>query len=306
MRVSLIVVHYGEEDLLIRLLQSLQGHGDAALIEELVVVNNQEQGLSPEALRWLSGWARRHRVLGSAGGGYAAAVNRGVAAAAGDILLIANNDIRWCPDSSVRALFPHFRDPAVGVVGPQLMYPDGSWQRSYGPFPSPLTALASCLFLDSMEHVVASFFFRRGLRPRARVVDYIDGACMAVRRTCFEEVGGFDEGFTFYGEEADFCFRASRRGWKVLWEPEARIVHLRGATSTRVDVGAYARRLLEAQCRFINKHYGARPERCYRRLIRWAVAERAILYRWIARLYPSPRWQARAEEARLRYEAISQ
>ena len=303
-QVSLVIVHYGQEEFLIHLLDSLESHPDAVIIDELIVVNNQEQSLSPEAFRWLSGWARRYWVLGSAGGGYAAAVNRGVAAATGDILLISNNDIQWRPDSSVRALFPHFRDPAVGVVGPQLMYPDGSWQRSYGSFPSPLTALASCLFLDTMRHIVASFFFQRGLWQRARVVDYVDGAFMAVRRTCFEEVGGFDEEFTFYGEEVDFCFRASRRGWKVLWEPGARIVHLRGATSARVDAGAYARRLLEAQCRFINKHYGARPERRYRRLIRWAMAERAVMYRWIARLHPSPQWQARAEEARLRYEAI--
>ena len=66
-----------------------------------------------------------------------------------------------------------------------------------------------------------------------RVVDWVSGACFLVRRTAFEQVGGFDEAYFMYAEDVDLCWRLGRAGWRVLYAPDAEIVHLQGVSTDR-------------------------------------------------------------------------
>jgi GT2 family glycosyltransferase len=86
-------------------------------------------------------------------------------------------------------------------------------------------------------------------------VDYVEGACLLVRRRAFEEVGGLDEGYFMYAEEVDWCCTMKRGGWSVWYQPEARIIHHGGASSqgrrTQREADLYRSRV-----RFFRKHYG--------------------------------------------------
>jgi GT2 family glycosyltransferase len=110
-------------------------------------------------------------------------------------------------------------DPAVGVVGFQLRNRDGSRQASAGPFPTLANTLGGLVRPRS----------RRRCRHRpadARAdVPWVTGGCLLVRRDCFRQLGGLDEGYFLYYEDVDFCRRARGRGWAVVYEPGVAVTH---------------------------------------------------------------------------------
>jgi len=304
---SVIVINYGVRGLLSNFLKSMTYYADFNLVRELVIVDNGYplQGDSRDRVD-ASLFPFKIKFVQNSENSYASGVNRGVAVASEEILVIANNDIEWLPTSSINSLVDCLeRDPRIGVVGPQLIYPDGSWQRSYGRLPSVKEAMMSLTMLDSMWHGIVRLVFGHNWLPtRPKRVGYIDGAFMVVRRSCFEELGGFNEEYSFYGEDADFCWRAWKNGWKVVFVPDARVMHLRGASSTADALGDYTIRLIKAKQKFVQDHFGIHQAKWYRRLIKIALLERFILYNFVAKLIHSPRWQRRAFEARVRYHAM--
>jgi len=302
--ISLIIIYYGDAKLLWNLLDSLERHPDKELFDEVIVVNNGltlDEKNHAELERYK---ALPVQVVNNPQKSYASGLNRGAVSARGDILIISNNDVEWLPNSSIQPLLDRATEDKTGIVGPQLVYPDGKWQRSYGSFPSVRSALVSVMMLDSFIHFIRARQFRLDNKKNSKHVDYIDGAFMCIRRDCFQEIGGFDENFQFYSEDADFCLRAHKVGWRVLFDPRVRIVHLRGASSTKKALTKYTRFLLNAQLHFVKTHYGQLYEHIYRHLIKFAFLERVILYHHIAKFYHSSQWQERAEEAKIRYVAI--
>jgi GT2 family glycosyltransferase len=304
-RVSLIIIQYGSCNLLLNFLNSLNEHPDRALIDEIIIVNN---GLSLEK-NFRECFQDGHlpvRIIDNIEASYSSAVNLGAAASSGDYLIISNNDIELLLNWSIKPLLNSIvKNRHIGIIGPQLVYPDGSWQRSHGKVPSILSALVSIMMLDSIKHVLECILFHFN-KQKAWKVEYIDGAFMVVNRRCFFQLGGFDEGFSFYGEDADFCYRAWHAGWIVLFEPATRIKHIRGATSTNNTLEIYMKRLMDAQEKFMQKHYGNLQARVYKWLIKLAILERKILYFLIAKITHDKKWQKRAEEARVRYNAMGE
>lgn len=173
-------------------------------------------------------------VLG-ANVGYAAAVNRGWKAADDNsgYVVIANADLVFDKDCLRNLVKELDKDPAVGVVGAQQRFPNGSWQRSYGNVPGLIDACSNVLGLTSAHNWTRRLMWPRRIDRRNRDVGYIDGAAMAIRRRAFEMVGGFDESYRFYVEEAEFCWRLKKAGWKVVFVPAATLVHLRGGSSQK-------------------------------------------------------------------------
>lgn len=304
--VSLIIVHYGDPGLLWNLLASLEQHPDKKLIDEVIIVNNGLSLDKGERVRLETYKNLPVKIADNPQNSYASGVNHGVATSHGDILVISNNDVEWLSNSSIQVLLDYLRrEPHIGVVGPQLVYPNGTWQRSYGRFPSIWEAFTNLTMLDSLWHGIIMWAFRHNWLPRRpKRVNYIDGAFMVVRRSCFEELGGFNEECSFYGEDADFCWRAWKNGWKVVFVPDARVMHVRGASSTADALGDYTIRLIEAKLKFVQEHFGIHQAKWYRRLVQMALFERFILYNFVAKSIHSPNWQQRAFQACVRYHAI--
>ena len=96
-------------------------------------------------------------------------------------------------------------------------------------------------------------------------VGYIDGAVMAIRKDAYDSVGGFDEDFFFYGEEADFCCRLKKKGWGVVFLPSAQIIHLRGGSSTKGKklTNKYFKLQVDSKVLFCRKHCSRRQFRLY-------------------------------------------
>jgi len=303
--VSLIIVQFGELELLKEFLVSIANHTDRNLISEIIVVDNGKN-LDNVTDNYLNGleYPIPIKIVVNFKNSYASGLNKGVAESSGDILILANNDIILLPDYSIKILLDHFINEKVGIVGPQLVFSDKSWQSSYGSYPSLISAVKSVLMVDSIGNVISKRKFNQG-SLKVSHVNFIDGAFMCVRRKCFESCNGFDESFNFYTEETDLCYRAKKLGWDILFEPRTRIVHLRGATSSQKRPMDFQRKLLNSQMYFIHKHFSPFKALLYGWLIKIALLERAILYGIIAFFYSSSKWRVRSENAIMRWKSVN-
>lgn len=193
MAVTVVVLHYGDRKLTQRCVESVGG--------PVFVVDNQGD--------WPDADLRPEQNLG-----FAAGCNAAAAATSEDLLVFLNNDA-VLPDNWAELLEP-FADPKVGVVGCRIVDPDGVLQHA-----------GVRMFYDWRDVLTAE---NRVTESPEGPVDVVTGACMAVRRDCFTDVGGFDEGFWNGYEDVDFCLSARTRGWKVWYTPTVTVEHV-GAAS---------------------------------------------------------------------------
>jgi N-acetylglucosaminyl-diphospho-decaprenol L-rhamnosyltransferase len=246
--VAAAVVTHGEAPELSACLAAL-----APQVDELVVVANlpgPPPDVPPEA----------HVLETDRPRGFAANANAGIAATRAPFVLLANPDTVPAPHAvALLAGFAASR-PRCGVAGPQLRYPDGSWQPSRRRFPTvsgtvvrrtPLRRLAKPQERQRSHYMLDE-------RPSEPVeADWMLGAFLLLRRTMLDELGGFDEGFRLYGEDIDLCYRAAKAGWERWYVPQAIVTHRYPAV---IDRRFLTRRTLwhwRGIARFVRKH----PER---------------------------------------------
>lgn len=186
--------------------------------------------------------------------GFSAANNQAMRVACGEYFLLLNSDAFLRPEAVDKMLAFLQSHPHAGVVGPRLLNADGSLQRSCHHFPSPKRAWIENLRLSTLlpHHPVLEDYGRWD-HDRQRMVDFVSGACMLVRRTTYEEVGGFDEMFFMYAEETDWQRRMCAKGWLTGFTPEAEAVHLGGASGATSGI---RRRVFESLDRYQYKHHG--------------------------------------------------
>jgi GT2 family glycosyltransferase len=157
-------------------------------------------------------------VRAGANGGYAAGCNIGARAAAAltpDYLWLLNNDVVVAPDAAARLVAALDADPSAAVAGPVVRYHDAPelvW--SAGGWVHP--------WLGYTRHVA---YRAAAPLPGVRMVDFVNGAALLVRQTAFEQLGGFDEAYFHYFEDADLCARGAARGWRSIVAPDAVVRH---------------------------------------------------------------------------------
>ena len=209
--------------------------------------------------------------------GLAAAWNRGLEATDSDWVLILNAD-GWLTAGSLDRLvaFAESR-PDAALVGPRLLNPDGTLQRSVRGFPTPWRLATEYFFLRKLapRSRVFNAFYAAGFdHDEVREAEFVMGACMLVRRAAVAEVGLLDEAFFLFSEETDWCYRFAKAGWKVLFYPGAECVHVGGASHG----GRLYRENLRGHLRFLAKHRGVRSAERARRLLRVALVARGRLF----------------------------
>jgi GT2 family glycosyltransferase len=188
--------------------------------------------------------------------GFAFSVNRGASFAEDEYVLFLNSDTVVIPGELGKMISFMDNNADAAICGPQLVYPDMKLQRSYAVVPSLFT----------------EFFFRG--RPRARcsgsdvqvpthgdpvhsplAVGSLIGAAILVRKSILTAISGFDERFFFFLEETDLCVRVRRIGYKVVFFPDARIIHLQGKTVRKSWIKGRMEYNISLR-KFIKKHHG--------------------------------------------------
>jgi GT2 family glycosyltransferase len=247
-KVSAIVVSHGHARELARSLPSV-----VPQVDETVVVANlpgSGEGVS-EGVRVLE----NPRPLT-----FAANVNLGIAATSGEYVLVANPDAVPEPDA-VRILVD-FADahPRCGIAGPQMRWPDGSWQPSRRRFPTVRGTLVRRTPLRRLRQPYETQRDHYGLdeRPTEPVqADWMLGAFLLLRRSLLDEIGGWDAGFRHYCEDIDLCYRAAQAGWERWYVPDAIVTHAYAAVIDRRFLSRHTLWHARGMARFVRKH----PER---------------------------------------------
>jgi O-antigen biosynthesis protein len=223
--VSLVVPLFAQADLTRRCLKTIRDNTNT-FGYEVILVDDAADSETKQLLESVSG---AQVLVNESNQGYLRSVNRGAALAHGRWLVLCNNDIEVQPGWLEAMLDCAESAEDIGVVTPKFVYPDGS-----------LCEAGGIIWRDG-----TGVNYGRGESPDGfqyeyrRETDYGSAAALMVRTQFWQDIGGFDERYLpMYFEDTDICFEARERGLRVLYEPEAVVVHLEGATAgTDIESG---------------------------------------------------------------------
>jgi N-acetylglucosaminyl-diphospho-decaprenol L-rhamnosyltransferase len=276
---AVVVVSHNTRELLRDCLESLRSEEPA----ELIVADTGSTDGSAEMVRREFPWA----VLLADGGnpGFGAAANRAVAACSSPFVLLLNADTR-VGGGTLKALARHLRrNPRAAVVGPRLANADGSLQVSCFPFLGTFQLMLEktpvARWLARVPFLRDRWLLSCSGHDRSRVVPWVLGAAMAIRREAFAAIGGFDPSYFMYSEEIDLCYRFKAAGWQVWFTPAGLVVHVGGASTGQRRPEMAVRRVVSSK-RFYRRHY-SRPRVLVleRVLALEAMIGAAMLGRWV-------------------------
>jgi GT2 family glycosyltransferase len=171
-------------------------------------------------------------------------------------LLFLNPDT-IVPPSQIQRL-SKFLDmhPDIGILGPKILYPDGSLQLTCGQVPSLKWSAFEALRLPGISpRLFGDYQYILWPHDVTREVGWVSGACLMIRKELFIILRGFDENFLFYAEDTDICVRAGWQGFKVVYWPEVYIIHFGGQSSKKLR----AQSLIMGYCSklyYFHKHHG--------------------------------------------------
>lgn len=209
---------------------------------ELLVVDNASTDGTAD---WVADHVPQVKLIRNAENlGFSAGNNIGLTAATGQVFVLLNQDTvveaGW-----LAALVNRFAtDDTIGIVGGKALFPDGTIQHAGGK----IDERGNSYHHGQGEADTGQF-------DQGREVDYITGATLAISRAAYEAVGGLDEGFSpAYWEDADWCYRVRQAGYKIVYEPAARLIH--NETSALADQSHQGNYLPQRnRLRFVLKHW---------------------------------------------------
>ena len=267
-RVACVVVTYDALPWIEQCLASVAG------IETVVVDNGSSDGTVDVVRERFP----QVRVIESSNEGLAAGWNRGIAETGSEHVLVLNADAWLVEDALSRLVAAADRHPRAAAIGPKLLNPDGSLQRSVRGFPTTWRLATEYLYLRKLAPRSRSLnaFYGAGFDHESeRAVEWVMGACFLLRRNAYDEVGPFDERFFLFSEEVDWMRRATDAGWSVLFTPTARCVHVGGAAHG----GRMFRENVRGHLRYLSLHGRPGEAEKARKLLRTSLRARGRLYR---------------------------
>lgn len=251
--VSIIIVSYNTKDLLRQCLESIHRFLDLSTYEVIIIDNNSTDGTVSMLEKDFPSHILVRNELNK---GFAAANNQGAAIARGDFLLLLNSDTELI-DDSMKHIVEHFStNKHLDIGGCKLLNADRTIQPSCRSFPTVWNVFTETFFLYAVfprTKIFGAYHMTYFNYDVERNVDVIMGAFMLIRKSVIKDIGLFDESFFMYAEETDFCFRARRMGYSIIFFPQTSVVHYGGGSIKSKT--QYFIQIHTAQIKFIQKHF---------------------------------------------------
>lgn len=233
MRLSIIIVSYNTRELLKKCLESAVNCQLLADSFEIFVVDNASTDGSVEMVQ--KEFPQVNLIASDKNLGFAKANNLALKQAQGDYILFLNPDT-VVPLETLPAMLKFMEENKdVGIATCKVELANGllDWDCHRG-FPTPwasLTRFLGCCKVFPKSKIFNQYYL--GYLPMDKIheIDSCAGAFLLTRREVLNEIGFWDEDYFFYGEDIDLCFRAKKAGWKVVYNPNAKIIHYKGASS---------------------------------------------------------------------------
>jgi GT2 family glycosyltransferase len=230
---SIIIVSYNTKQLLEECLQSLAEAEQPANGAEIIVVDNASADGSQAMVR--KKFPDVHLLANAENVGFSTANNLGAAVAEGRVLLFLNSDTRLAKEALVQPLDYLEAHPQVGAITVRLYYPNGDRDPdNHRGFPTPWNALCHFSGLSRLFPNNPRFngYFQSYVDfNKTHAVEVIAGSFMMMPRRVYDQLGGWDETYFFYGEDIDFCYRIGEAGYDIIYYPHVEVLHYKGASS---------------------------------------------------------------------------
>lgn len=227
MILSICILSYNTRDLTLACLFSLKKYYAEQLtsgLVEIIVVDNASTDSSVEKIK--HDFPKVVLIENKENVGFSKGHNIATKSAKGKYIFFLNSDTKVKDGNFLEMVSYLEKNPHIGMLGAKLLNPNGSAQLSTGKFYTLLTSIGMLIGLDRLQ------FFRSSPKQIFEV-DWVMGAAMLVSKKLFNEVGGFDEHFFMYVEDMELCFRIRKKGYRVVFYPEAKIVHQEHGSSNR-------------------------------------------------------------------------
>lgn len=241
--ISVLIPAYNGAHWLPETLGRLSAAAGGVSFEAIVIDNASSDGTASAART-----APATRLLSNTRNlGFSRAVNQAAKASHGETLALINQDLYLEP-GSLKAMH-EFLSSKPAIAGGALVFANGSPQPSFGPFPTLFGTLWRLLLPRGMRK-----YDLRSAPNGVRLTDWMTGAFLAFPRALFDKIGGFDEDFFMYYEDADFCLRARRAGFPSYFLPSAKAVHV-APHSEREDTPVWLlQEIRRSQMTYFRKH----------------------------------------------------
>jgi N-acetylglucosaminyl-diphospho-decaprenol L-rhamnosyltransferase len=253
---SAVLVSYNTKNLTLKAIEHILQDFKSLECSEVIVVDNDSKDGTVSAIRALYPTVRI--IQNKDNVGFGTANNQAFECCDGEYVLLVNTDA--FVHYGCILLLTEFLDthPDVAVVAPRVVNNDGSLQASVHPFPTPLRCWIENLWLNPLvKNVFALRDWRSWAHDKTIEVPWVIGACMLVRKSVIESVGGFDERFFMYSEETDWQYRIRKAGWKIWFVKEAVVTHIGGASGVTDSMNSKTRiAFFESLNYFEHKNFG--------------------------------------------------
>lgn len=256
MKLTISIVNWNTKEHLTDCLRSLL-ESDFKDFEIFVVDNNSSDG-SCEAVRKL--FPAVNLISNTDNLGFGKANNQAIKKANGEYILILNPDIIFYKDTLGQMISFMDKNPKTGVLGIKLLEKDGK-ESQKGYFRKMPSLTQVFLFYTLLENITLKNKFLRNKfwaqddTGKITEISQIPGACLFSRKDLLQKIGGFDEDFKLFFEDVDLCYRIQKNGFKLIYNPEIKAVHIGAQSISKLPYDELAGRFYESMYLFFKKHH---------------------------------------------------
>ncbi|MBI4055132.1 MAG: glycosyltransferase family 2 protein [Elusimicrobia bacterium] len=288
MDLSISIVTYNSADTIEKCLRSIYQNAGRLSLEVFVVDNASGDECAQMVAH---NFPQASLIRNSKNLYFSRAHNQAVRESHGDFLLCLNPDTEVL-DGALEKMADFLRQaPEVGILGCRLLNTDGSWQPSCVRFHGAAWAFAEVTLLNAAFPGNPIHRRKQYLDQKDRdwnlpqEVDTVSGACLMIRRATLEQVGVLDENFKLYSEDIDWCYRARKAGWKVVYYPHAAVRHHWRGSTRQLDPTMVQRMHWESLRYYMEKHRGRLLARIFQAISVLTFPTLFLLKRLKRRLY---------------------
>ena len=277
MKLAIVIICWNDWKVIEDCLRSIF-EGNPKIEFEVIVSDNGSTDGSVERIR--EQFPSVRLVENGANLGFARGNNAGIREARGEYVLILNPDTIVHAGSLDRWIEFADRHPEAGAFGCRILNPDGTYQESARPFPTPLHDWIAALYLRPLGYLSDVFLSDKYVGWKGdseRTVDWQSGCCVMFRGDLLKKLGGFDERFFYHYEEVDLCHRVWEAGYSIRFTPEVTVTHLGGQSVGRFPV-RFALETNRNRYRYFYKHFGAQGTIRCRRVMLMHLRIRQFVY----------------------------